>query len=164
MSPSRILAIDPGEKVGWAHGDLGWEHPADYDQGLPPVLVITGHGITPLKDFAVKLSEVFGDYDVVVYETFRLYPHMARKLVGNDMQTAQLVGMIRLCSWLNPATKLVSQGATIKKTAEKRIPNELPQVQVILDRMPKSHDDAHDGDALLHLGYHVLTSKIGGPM
>ncbi len=134
----RVLAIDPGERVGWAHGKVVGD-----DR-----LEITGHGISHLKDFALKLHEVTPEYDVIVFETFRLRATAAKKLIGNDFQTSQLIGAIRLCAWLHPQVKLVGQGPNVKATALKTCNAEIRDV---LDGLPQAHDDAHDGDALLHL-------------
>lgn len=137
--PVRVLAIDPGEKCGWARADVY------------PDLTFENvrHGITPLKDFAHTLMKRGANYDRFVYEVFRLYPSAAQKLIGSDMQTAQVVGMIRQAAWWH-GIDLSSQGAAIKKVARSTAP---PWLQEILQRLPKTHDDAHDGDALLHLWY-----------
>lgn len=134
---SRVLAIDPGERVGWAHGIAS-------SDGLE----VTGHGITGLKDFALKLHEVTGDYDVLVYETWRLRADRVRQFAGSDFPAVQFVGMIRLCAWLHPQVRLVSQGPDAKTTGAKVAPQ---SVREVLANLPKSHDDAHDGDALMHL-------------
>lgn len=149
----RILAIDPGERVGWAHGVAvadGEDVPLDSGITLVdqrPSLVITGQGVNPLKDFALKLDEVIANYDTVIYETFRLYPEMGKKMVGNDMQPAQLVGIIRFLAWKHPKVKLVSQGAAIKNTALKTMPDEISA------RFKKSSEQ-HDKDALMHLWFY----------
>lgn len=153
----KVLAIDPGERVGWAHGRAA-PLANDPDPRYGGAFEVTGQGVTPLQDFALKLHEVFGDYDVVVYETWRLYPGMAKAMVGNDMQPSQLVGMIRLCGWLNPKTRLVSQGANIKNTALKTMPAWLTE------RMEKSSEQ-HDQDALMHLWHfhwtkHIATKEV----
>lgn len=133
----KVLAIDPGERVGWATGSL-----AD------GALDIGDHGITKLWPFAKKLGEVFTDYDVVIYETWRLRATMAKKFIGNDFQPVQLIGVVRYLAMLNPQVKLVSQGPAIKSTAEKTVPDDLRKR---LDALPKAHDECHDYDALLHL-------------
>lgn len=140
----RVLAIDPGEKVGWAHAEMQDE------------LEITGHGVTALKPFALKLFGSIMNYDVVIYETFRLTAHGAKVMVGSDLQTAQMVGMIRLLSWLplGPA-ELVPQSPKNKVTAlEKLIPAHYPELQTVLDGLPKAHDESHDGDAIAHLAFY----------
>lgn len=143
-----VLAIDPGERVGWATGLIHPDPP-----GEPPRLKVTNQGVHALKDFALKLYESYAKYDVVIYETWRLYPGMGKALVGNDMQPAQLVGMIRLCGWLNPKVKLVSQGASIKKTALRTMPAE------IKDRFERSSEQ-HDQDALMHLWFYFWEKYV----
>jgi hypothetical protein len=158
----KILAIDPGERVGWATGEILWlgpdgKHygeyaklPQEFDNELKRDLVVRQHGITALKPFALKLDEVFADYDVIVYERFVLASGKAKELAGSDMQTSQLIGMIRLNGWRHPQVKLVAQWPANMATAEKSAP---PWLREILDGLPKAHDDSHDGSALLHLWY-----------
>lgn len=139
----KLLAIDPGERVGWATGVV---HPD------VPKLEVTNQGVNTLKDFAITLGERIHDYDVVIYEVWRLYPHMAKRMVGNDFQPSQLIGVIRYLSWIHPNVKLVSQGASIKNTALKTMPDELKE------RMSKSSEQ-HDQDAIQHL-WHFYWSKF----
>lgn len=141
-----IIAIDPGERVGWATGIV---HPGD-----DPRLEITNQGVHALKDFALKLGESINKYDVVVYETWRLYPGFQKQMTGNDMQPSQLIGMIRYLTWITSGVKLVSQGAQIKNTAMKTMPQE------IKDRMEHSTEQ-HDKDALMHLWYYYFRRHIG---
>jgi hypothetical protein len=145
----RVLAIDPGERVGWARAELCPEgalkllSPVGFR--LPGIDAATlVQGVTPLKDFALKLGAVIGEYDTVVYETWRLYPHKAKALVGNDMQPSQLVGIIRYLAWMNPKVKLVSQGANIKDMADRAYGAWLAP------RFALSTEE-HDKDALRHL-------------
>ncbi len=139
----RILAVDPGERVGWAVGEVAGPVGGQ-------LLRVENHGISFLKDFAVKLGQVFHEYDVVIYETFRLRANVARKFAGNDMQTSQLIGIIRYLGWINPQVKVVGQGPAVKATADKTMPS---NIQSIIDKAPKNHDDSHDTDALRHLWF-----------
>lgn len=151
----KVLAIDPGEKVGWARGCV-----------QPNAFELEDHGIADLKPFALKLYDAIADYDAVVYETWRLYAGHAKKMIGNDMQTSQLVGMIRMAAWLNPEVKLVGQSASIKETADKTAAAMCPEVSDLLAKEPGTHDDAHDMDAVRHLWYwhwskHIKEAKSG---
>lgn len=156
-TPLSALAIDPGERVGWANGLIHPHHfQADQsgrEHDLGAGLQVEGQGVHDLKTFALKMFESFANYDVVIYETWRLYPGHAKAMVGNDMQPSQLVGMIRLASWLNPKVKLVSQGATIKKTATKTMP------AYIKDRFALSTEQ-HDQDALMHLWFYCWENYV----
>jgi hypothetical protein len=147
---THVLALDPGEKVGWARAyvadDGSW---CGYD-----------HGITALKPMALAVHANIAKYDVVIYETWRLRASETQKFVGNDFQSSQFIGMVRLAAWLNPQVRLVSQGPSVKTTAEKTAPSELRK---LLARMPKTHDDAHDGDALLHLWHYTWDKFVTTP-
>jgi hypothetical protein len=138
----KAIAIDPGERVGWATSILTSTELTDIKQG-----------VTPLKDFAMKLGKVAGEYDVIVYEAWRLYPAAAKSMIGNDMQPSQLVGMIRYFGWLNPQVKMVVQGANIKTTAEKTMPDWFKE------RMALSSEQ-HDQDALMHLWHYWWTLNV----
>jgi hypothetical protein len=136
--PLRAIAIDPGERTGWAVGTV----PPDE----PPRLLIESQGVNTIKTFAKTLGEKIGDYDVVIYETWRLRPDMARKMVGNDFQPSQLIGIIRYLCWIHPDVKIVSQGPNVKATGEKVMP------EYIRERFARSSEQ-HDKDALMHLSH-----------
>lgn len=138
----KILALDPGEKVGWAR--------VDYDEKSGEWRDLR-HGITPLKDMALKLYDSVHDYDVVIYETWRLRATEAKNHIGSEFLSSQFIGMVRLCGWV-AKVKLVSQGPNLKKTGLKVAPDWLKEK---LAAFPKSHDDAHDADALMHLSYYI---------
>lgn len=142
----RIIALDPGERTGWAAGV--WDPQAGQLGELR-------QGVATLKDMAMALGDRIHTYDTVIYETWRLYPHMARAMTGNDFQPVQLVGIIRFLSWQHPHIKLVSQGANIKDTALKTMPKELA------DRFKRSSEQ-HDKDALMHLWHYIWRTRIDG--
>lgn len=143
----KVLAIDPGERVGWAVGEVGCLDVGD-DPAVGQHLSVLTHGITALKPFALKLFEAIAGYDVVVYETYRISANHVKHHIGSDVPTLQLIGMIRAAAWLHPAVKIVGQGPAIKKTADKTMPADLAER---IAALPAAHDDSHDGDALRHL-------------
>jgi len=147
----RVLWIDPGEKCGWARALVD-------DAGNWTEL---RHGITPWRKFVLALYKVQltsaeseleagrwpVPYDLIGYEVFRLYRSHALQQIGSDMQTSQCIGAIRLIGWLSGA-RIASQGASVKRAARASSPAWLKDY---LAKFPKSHDEAHDEDALLHL-------------
>lgn len=141
----RVLAIDPGHRVGWAAGTVN-------PGGL--VTEVT-HGITELKPFAIRLLRVAPEYDVIVYENFKLRRDKALELAGSTLPTVQLIGMIRLAAWQHNV-KIVDYAPTAKKTALKSL---APNLREIWDAMPTKHDDAHDGDAVLHLHHYAWSNS-----
>lgn len=147
MTPrmERVLAIDPGERVGWARGLINTE------TGEP---VEVSRGVSSLKDFALALHKRIDNYDTVVYETWRLYASKAKEQAGSDMQSSQLVGMIRLCAWLHPKIKLVSQGAKIKKVSLVTMEKNAPDLYASLE----TSSEQHDQDALMHLWHYAWSN------
>ena len=137
----RVLALDPGEKVGWASVDVEtgqlWED-ARWQ-----------HGIWKLREGAEWVLATAHEYDRIVYETWRLRPDFALKAVGSDFPSVQFVGMIRLAAW-NAGVKLSPQAPLKMSTARKTLP---PVLQDIVDREPARHDDSHNVSAILHLWY-----------
>lgn len=132
----RVLVIDPGDRTGWARCVIE-------DGEIAGVV----QGVNPLKDFGLKLAESITNYDTVVYETWRLRPDMAKKMIGNDFQPVQLIGMIRLLCWQNPTISLVSLTPSDKKTGRKVMP------PVLAERIQHSSEE-HDKDALDLLSYY----------
>lgn len=136
MNSERVFVCDPGERTGWCSAVI-WEDGEIQD---------IKQGVNTIKELALGLynaSVVEQKYDTLVYEVWRLYPHMARAMTGNDMQPSQFIGMVRLCGWLSGA-QVVSQGANLKALGEKQAP------EVIKKRLPHSSEQ-HDWDALVHL-------------
>ena len=148
----RVLAVDPGERVGWARGLIA---DLTHTQGYH-TLEVEAHGIAYLKDAAMQVYNavvVEDRIDVVIYETFILTARGAKVSVGSDLQTAQFVGMVRLAAWLNPRVKLVPQGPSAMSSANKSMRGQASadDIQERLAKLPKSHDESHDGSALRHL-------------
>jgi len=137
MMTERVLVVDPGDRTGWARCVI--EHGV-----ITPDSVV--HGVHPLKDFALKLAESITNYDHVVYETWRLRPDMAKKMIGNDFQPSQLIGMVRLLCWQNPTIRLHSLGPNTKTTGHKVMPD------FIRERLQHCSEE-HDQDALALLSY-----------
>jgi hypothetical protein len=142
----RIMAIDPGEKVGWAT----CEYSEPKIGGVMLKRDTLKHGITDLKSFALRIAEVYPLYDVVVMESFRLSAAKARELSGSTLPTVQFIGMIRLLSWQNPKVMFEEQGPSTKKTALKTMQKGMPKWYEFCTQ-PGAHDETHDQDAVMHL-------------
>ena len=147
----KVLVIDPGERVGYCVAEIGWNMTG---------IQIASHGITDLKTFALALPEALVKYDTVVVETWRLQAGREKEFTGSEFLPVQLIGMIRLLCWLNPDVRLVWQSPNRKKTGEKFARGHLPHIAELLDRLPKTHDDAHDGDAVMHAVAYYFDTRI----
>ena len=137
MSSERVLVVDPGDRTGWVRCVIE-------DGEIVEGSVV--QGVTPLKDFAIALGKGVGNYDRIVYETWRLRPDMAKKMIGNDFQPVQLIGVIRYLAWTT-GVKLKSLGPNTKTTGRKVMP------PVLRDRLALSSEE-HDKDALDLLSYY----------
>lgn len=144
----RVMAIDPGEKIGWATCELCVRK--GYGMGIAPTTM--KHGITDLKSFALRIAKVFGDYDVVIMESWRLSAAHARELTGSTLPTVQFIGMLRLLSWQNPKVRFVEQSPATKRTGLKVV-GQISKSWAEFVNEPGAHDDTHDHDAVVHLAY-----------
>jgi hypothetical protein len=170
----RVLAVDPGERVGWAtatiwpeSGNRGSAHVDTLPPPGPlPQLKVVDHGIAFLKDAATQIYNavvVEDRIDVVIYETWILTRRGAQISVGSDMQSSQFVGMVRLAAWLNPRVQLVAQGPKEMRSATKSLRCGHPSAGDVAERirkLPKSHDESHDGSALLHLWHYFFERYV----
>jgi hypothetical protein len=142
----EVLALDPGEKVGWARASVA-------DDGEWSGLE---HGITHLKDMALAIDANVGKYDLVVCETWKLRAGKERTFIGSDFPSVQFIGMVRLGCWREHVA-YEPQDPRIKTTADKSAPDWLRK---IIDNEPRSHDDGHNVDALRHLWFWTWRNRI----
>ena len=159
----RVLALDPGDRVGWARvaiDDNGLWHNLD-------------HGITDLKECALKVAEVLDvaagyngyddgcgphtEYDLVIIERWSLFARFAKKLVGSEMPSSQFVGMVKLACWLSGTpfvmqapSKVNSNQPGVLSPAEKSMSRLRPELFELV-MQPGAHDDLHDMVAIKHL-------------
>lgn len=142
---TSVIAIDPGERVGWATARMRTNK-----------FELEEHAVLPLKEFGLMLHNeqtYQGDtaYDTLVYETWRARPQNGSMnwIKGNDMQPSQVIGMIRLVGWLSGAT-LKSYPPKAKMVAQATMP------QWLQDRKAQSNEE-HDKDALDLLWHHYFS-------
>lgn len=155
--PERVIAIDPGERAGWATATM--------DKNS-----LTGieHGVLACKDMALELTDWQGlgthktakgvpKHDVIVYETWR--PRRIGGsmdwIQGNQLLSAQLVGQIRLVAWLSGA-RLKGYGPDRKTVAMTSMPG---QLRHRMDQCPEQHDQ----DALMHLWMYAFENWVTDP-
>lgn len=168
--PVRVLALDPGEKVGWARADVYAPAPdLPLESAVEPSWSNLEHGITSLREMALaiwrKLEHAgtpgeYKPYDLIVVESFRLSATKASSQYGSDLPTVQFIGMVRLLGWIY-GVDVVFQGPSIKRTADKTAPTWL---QEIIANEPKNHDDAHNVDALRHLWFWTWNTYVAKPV
>lgn len=145
----RLLALDPGQKVGWARCDVT-------KAGKTSNLVT---GITPHKEMAMRVGDVYKTYDAVIMESWRLSAVHAKHLIGSSFPEVQFIGAVRYISWQHPKVKLVDQAPAVKSTALKTSKLLHPQWHELMTA-PGAHDDTHDQDAIMHLWHYIFVNLV----
>lgn len=138
-----ILAFDPGESTGWCFLDRK---------------NVISAGTAPKSHLRVAELIDTLDPDVVIYETFNLYPGKAQKLIWNSFYPCEVIGVINykcsakaLVSTVNGENyrpRVIKQAPSVKKYA-----GPLPQKFVELSRREKLTE--HSKDACQHLCYYL---------
>ena len=143
----RVIAIDPGKLCGWAAADID-------ENGEWGNLT---HGILPAKEMVLKLHELQvnddepPEFDIIIYENWTLFRDHVEEFIGSDMPYSQTVGQIRFIGWLSH-TRVVKSEPHMKTNARKSLRAWWPEVYGLQQSIEaRSHKDAHDGDAILHL-------------
>jgi len=125
-----LIGVDPGLQTGYAVLD-------DDKVGLGAVDL--WHGLDALIDRKLP--------DAIIVENFRLFPHMARTLIGNELLTVRVIGVLQyLCE--QRGIKLVFQEPSVKAGL-----NIIKQPGLRIE---------HPYDALAHIIYYL--KQIGEPL
>lgn len=107
----KMLFIDPGGvHVGHAVFSLtkdGWVCTNTYET-------------TPeLAEEQIELALLNNTYNVICYERFKLFGHLALSQIGSEFRASQLIGVIRfLHRRISPLSKLVVQDPNCQPVAE----------------------------------------------
>lgn len=146
----RVLALDPGDSVGWARADIAADG----------TWTDLRHGITPLKEMALNVDAkvaVLHCYDTVICERWALFATHAKRLIGSEIPSAQFIGAVKLSCWKS-GTPLVMQDVRhvnsnrpgILAPAEASMKKLRPELFAMVTQ-PGAHDDQHDLVAIKHL-------------
>ena len=136
MTQPSILALDPGESTGWCF--------IDRDNRIQA-------GTIPKDHMAVAERIDILNPDIVVYETFNLYPGKAQSMIWNSFYPCEVIGVI-LYKCMHGKRTIVQQAPSIKKYA-----GPLPDKFVQLSRTEKLTE--HSKDACQHLCYYLRKAK-----
>lgn len=149
MPGKSILALDPGESTGWCY--------LSRDDVMQA-------GTAPKSHLAVaKLIDDL-DPDVVVYETFNLYPSKAQSLIWNSFYPCEVIGVIRYkCAFKG---MLSTRGGC--EPYRPRVVQQAPAIKRYAGPLPKKFADIskkeklteHSKDACQHLCYYLRQVKL----
>jgi hypothetical protein len=150
----KIIALDPGETTGYAIAD--WDGESEQAE-----LAICGQ-VTGLVEFGrwLDIALMHGCYrlssgeteTVVIYETFRLYPHKAQALIANEMIASQVIGVIKfLCAEHPMIDDPVKQSAS---QAKGLLAHDWEQY-LVSSYLARTD---HQRDACVHVVYYMLST------
>ena len=133
-----ILCFDPGNHTGWCclYGD------GEFDAGT----IGENH-----SDVGRRIYD--SAPDIIVYETFNMYPGMAHHLAWNSFYPCEVIGVIKYLS-TEQHIPIIGQAPSIKQFA-----GGLPQVYKDAIRAGKFQSTEHSKDATLHLAYYLRMNK-----
>lgn len=136
--PHHLVVFDPGKATGWAifiDGKIK-------DYGIV-------RGLDEFNIFIQEYATNYGTPDVILYETFHLFPNKAQKQSGSDMPASQVIGKIEL--WASMlACRVEKQNSSILSIAQK-----WSKVKV-----PTNHNESHGIVALNHGIYWLVANNF----
>lgn len=151
----KILVFDPGESTGWLYAEVSTSGHINKLRG----------GTLPKnhRSFVYLLEEF--DPDVVVYETFQLYPGMAKTMSWNTMYPCEVIGVIHYL--YDESCEVVGLQPSVKKFAggfDKTWELFVAECKSYVDKdefNPKQYDKIteHTRDTYLLLKYYLRNRK-----
>ena len=108
----KVMALDPGNSTGWVA-----RVPVRGENDVVVRSTLVGGTIGESHQEVYELLEQFQP-DILVYETFQMYPGKAQKLIWNTFYPCEVIGVIKLWAMQNSARcKLVGLQPSVKKYA-----------------------------------------------
>lgn len=138
----KILALDPGNHTGWVA----------YDTNTKALMGGT------IGETFLGVWKPLCKADVIVYETFNLYPGAAKHLTRNEFYPCQVIGVIRLFGEINKDVKLIKQSPSVKKFAGglDEVWEKAKQTSELVGYTVSEHTK----DAFLHLKYYLIQEGL----
>lgn len=140
MAPLRVLSIDPGEVHCGMAEFLGLRCYHAYEVGPEECVDI------------VEQTLIQESIDVLVYEKFQLYAKQAMELVGQELGTVKVIGVLEYLHRRHAKmTSLVAYPASNKKVIQGIL-----RAKGISSEAKRSRAGGHAMDAELHGYYYLL--------
>lgn len=149
-----VIALDPGNSTGYCFRIIN-DKDENVVKGLEPGKLYGGTQPDNHKRVWDLLEMLVPD--VIVYETFQMYPGKAQKLIWNSFYPVEVIGVIKLWAMLHPECKLVGLQPSVKKFALANSELELWKTVNIVDGTGKATE--HTRDAVRLLRYYERNYK-----
>lgn len=141
----KIITFDPGDHTGWVSRD---------ENGvLSGGTIFTGKHIWEDITSLNALIQVKKP-DVIVYETFNLYPGAAAHLVHNEFYPCQMIGVIKTLAHMHHIHYVVPQAPSVK-----RYSGGLDDRWKMLRNVLGVETSEHTKDSYLHLRYYEMFNE-----
>lgn len=142
----HVIALDPGERTGWATANMSKDHFEFIDYGAENRKVLAQ--ALAHKQFTIEGDEPHRTYDVLVWETWK--PHRQNGsmdwIEGDNLLSARHIGHFELIAWLSGA-KTKEYPPSQKDHFQASMPPQLVELQ-------RGASEQHPKDAIMHLwGY-----------
>lgn len=141
-----ITCFDPGNHTGWV----------SYNTKNQELIGGTFLEATMYQQIQVLFEAV--KPDIVVYESFNLYPGMAKHLAWNSFYPVEIIGIIKYICWLN-GIPTEAQAPSIKKYAGKIKVEDIECLRAQCNEATGPFME-HTKDALLHLMYYMRNKRV----
>ena len=147
MDNKSILCLDPGDHTGWAFLDRD-------DTFSCGTVDKQKDSVNHLRLVAERIFVL--NPDIVVFETFALYPSMAKSLAWNSFFPCEVIGAIRLTS-TRVGCEVVGQAPSVKKYAGPLPKKFYDYIDYYGEKVTE-----HCKDATQHLCYYLRQHKAIG--
>lgn len=144
-----ICAFDPGNHTGWVLYNT--------ETSIPIAC-----GTLLEDDMPMSLDFLFEIYniDIVVYETFNLYPALAKQLSWNSFYPVEVIGQIKLLAQQRRCKSIIGQQPSIKKFAGQPTIEEIKYLKSLATTEFGGKYTEHTKDAYFHLLYYLRFNKL----
>lgn len=145
----KVLCLDPGESTGWFF----------YDGPMPYVFnnVEPNVQMGTVKKFYLDIGKLIDilEPDIVIFETFNLYPGSAKSLIWNSFYPCEVIGIIKYVC-MSKCIELVAQAPPVKGYS-----GGLDDLWLSWRKGSNYQATEHTKDAYLHFRYYnkVLLNK-----
>lgn len=147
----KLLIFDPGENTGWLFAEFDSIDATSFGVLQPEYLL--GNVVDIRIGTSVRshmgIAELFHIYDpdVVVYETFNMYPGKAKELSWNSFYPCEVIGIIKYLAEKNKC-RIFGQAPSTKKYS-----GGLDEMWIMLRKKYPDGATEHSKDTFLHFKY-----------
>lgn len=140
----RIVSFDPGETTGFCEALVN-PHDDGKFQVVKSAKIAWGDRFW-VNQLLAGVDEA-PPPDTIVVESFHLYAHKAKDMIGNSFKSSEMIGIISTYAHIQGLLeRMVFQPASC-----------MTRVQILPEHAPHLLESEHARDAYRHLRYYIVT-------